>query len=202
MVPLFDFGPCSLWRPAAAHVKTMATSGRWLPRSGAGSAALASRARKGEDAGPGLAAVGQNSMPRVNLRNDECLHGKTVALEGGGGAGGGDGHFLFARSTSGAADVDDGTSGVNTRTHEQPHYPVSAVTNVYSCAAGELSRSAANECVASVTKILLSGYLECRRPPSPSPTPSVGPSRCVWERVVCTGAGAAARSPPARAVCA
>ena len=79
----------------------MATSGRWLPRSGAGSAALASRARKGEDAGPGLAAVGKLSMPRVILRNDECLHGKTVALEGGGGAGGGDDHFLFVKTLTG-----------------------------------------------------------------------------------------------------
>ena len=31
-------------------------------------------------------------MPRVIISSDECLHGKTNILEGGGGAGGGDGH--------------------------------------------------------------------------------------------------------------
>ena len=49
-----------------------------------------SQKRQGADA---RAAAGPiDAMPRVIISSDECLHGKTNILEGGGGAGGGDGH--------------------------------------------------------------------------------------------------------------
>ena len=80
-----------------------------------------------------------------------------AAAASAGGAGRGRTTIIIAimNETEGAG---DGTSGVNTRTHEQPHSPVSAITNACSCAAGELSGPIANECVASATKNALKNH--------------------------------------------